>query len=88
MKNYKVLKLTMFLWGMSFAIVLLYAAPSNVIAYGGVYDAFGINEDGTIIAPGGFGYPPLYYDGYQWSISTSYSPIYGNSLTNKNRLIY
>ena len=27
---------------------------SNVIAYGGVYDAFGINVDCPIIAPGGY----------------------------------
>jgi len=66
MIKYNVLKSTLFFLAISLAIVFHYTVPSNVMAYGGPYDAFGINEDGTMIALGGPGYPNLYYNGNQW----------------------
>ena len=83
MKKYNILKLTMFFWGISLAIVFYCALPSNVMAYGAPYDAFGINLDGSIVAPGGAGYPPLFStNGYQWSYSPSYD--YGYPLSYYN----
>ena len=82
MKKHNALKLTMFFLGISLAMVLG-IRPSNVMAYGAQYDGFVINLDGSIVAPGGAGYPPLYSNnGYQWSYSPSYG--YGSPLSYYN----
>ncbi len=83
MKKYNALKLTMFFLGISLTLAFHYVGPSNVMAYGTPYDGFVINLDGSIVAPGGGGYPPLYStNGYQWSYSPSYD--YGYPLSYYN----
>ncbi len=79
MTKHNALKLTMFFLVISLAMVFHYVGPSKVMAYGAPYDAFGINLDGSIVAPGGAGYPPLYSNnGNQWSYSP-YSAGYQQS---------
>jgi len=83
MKKFNSKKLIMFFLGISLAMGFYYIMPSNVMGYGAPYDAVGINLDGSMVAPGGAGYPPLYStNGYQWDYSPSYG--YGYPLSYYN----